>query len=94
MAKCAVVSLADLTRECSARARDHFAQGRLFQKPADLTRDPEARESVRAAIVEARARTFAWGRPFLPEVFDAEDYVRRLLQTSMPPRSAPRRRTM
>jgi hypothetical protein len=83
MAKCAVVSLADLTRECSARARDHFAQGRLFQKlKLTWTRDPEARESVRAAIVEARARTFAWGRPFLPEVFDAEDYVRRLLQTS------------
>jgi len=30
-AKCAVLSLEDLERECSRSARDHFVRGRLFQ---------------------------------------------------------------
>jgi hypothetical protein len=82
-AKCAVLSLDDLRRACSPRARDHFVRGRLFQQ-AQLAwaRDGAARAAVRAAVVEARAGSFGWGRPSLPARFDAEGYCRALLGAS------------
>jgi hypothetical protein len=83
LTKCAVLSLTDLSRACSARARDHFVQGRLFQHvQLCWTRDPESRQAVVRAVVEARARTYEWGRPYLPPRFDAEGYCRTLLETS------------
>ncbi len=82
-AKVAVLSLGDLLRACSVRARDHFVQGRLFQQvQLAWVRDPAAREAVLGAVLEARARTFEWGRPFLPPRFDAEGFARALLETS------------
>ncbi len=82
-AKCAVLSLADFRRACSPRARDHFVRGRLFQQ-AQLAwaRDAAARAAVVEAVVEARAGSFAWGRPLLPPRFDAEGYCRALLAAS------------
>ena len=82
-AKCAVLSLAELTRACSARARDHFTQGRLFQHvQLAWSRDPVSRSAVVDALLLARARTFEWGRAYLPERFDAQTYCRVLLETS------------
>lgn len=82
-AKCAVLSVADLATACSSRARDHFVQGRLIQ-PVQLTwtRDPTGRAAVVAALVEARARTFDWCRPFLSPRFDVDEFCRTLLATS------------
>ena len=82
-AKCAVLSTRDLARACSARAKDHFTQGRLFQQVQLVwTRDAASRVAVTDALVAARARTFAWGRPFLPARFDVDRYCRVLLETS------------
>jgi hypothetical protein len=82
-AKCAVICLRDLQRACSARPRDLFTLARLFQQVHLVwVRDPEARETVAECLLEARARTFEWGRPFLPPAFDAKDYCRALLQTA------------
>jgi hypothetical protein len=82
-AKCAVFSLRDFRRACSARAADHFARGRLFQ-PAQLVwaRSGERRQAVVDALLEARAGSFAWGRAYLPARFDAATYCRVLLATS------------
>ncbi len=91
-AKCAVLSLRDLRRESSARARDHFVQGRLFQYVQLVwTRDPEARAAVADTIIEARARSFDWGRPSLPPTFDAEEYFRILLERSFSAEIRPER---
>ena len=82
-AKCAVLSLSELRRACSARARDHFTQGRLFQHVQLVwSRDPVSRSAVLDALLLARARTFEWGRAYLPVRFDAETYCRVLLETS------------
>jgi hypothetical protein len=82
-AKCCVLSLADLTRACSPRPRDHFVRARLFQPVQRLwVRDEAARDAVTAAIAAARAGTFAWARPFLPPSFDAARYARTLLAIS------------
>ena len=82
-AKCAVLSLPDLTRGCSGRARDQFVRGRRFQ-PVRLafSRDAASREAVTEALIEARACTFEWVRPFLPRRFDAPGYCMALLRTS------------
>lgn len=83
LAKCAVLSLADLERETSARARDHFVQGRLFQHvQLAFSRDAESRTAVLRAIASCRARTIDWGRPYLPEHFDSGRYVLALLTRS------------
>jgi hypothetical protein len=82
-AKCAVLSLQVLRRECSTRARDHFVRGRLFQYvQLAWIRDAEARTAVTDAIIDARVGSFAWGLPSLPPSFDAEKYVRALLERS------------
>ena len=83
LAKVAVFSLADFERACSARARDHFVLGRMFQ-PAALVwaRDEASRTGVVQAVLQARAGSFRWGRAHLPPRFDAEAYCRTLLATS------------
>ncbi|MBC7788939.1 MAG: hypothetical protein H7Z74_03245 [Anaerolineae bacterium] len=81
--KCAVLSLAHLQDLTSPRSLDHFTQGRLFQHVQLVwTRDAESRGAVREALVNVRAGTFAWGRPYLPGNFDVESYFRILLETS------------
>jgi hypothetical protein len=82
-AKCAVLSLDDLRRACSPRARDHFVRGRLFQYvQLAWTRDSSARAAVTDAIIDARVGSFAWGAASLPAAFDAEQYFRALLERS------------
>lgn len=82
-AKCGVLSLRDLERLCSPRAWDHFTQGRLFQQvQIAWTRDPESHDSVRDILIGARLNTWWWGRPYMPPTFGAEEYFRRLLETS------------
>lgn len=83
-AKCSVIGLDRLLRETSARRRDHFCAGRLFQ-PAEVAwwRDEAAAEATLSALVGAHRISFAWARPFLSAEFDAEAYARRLLQVSM-----------
>ena len=82
-AKCAILSVRDFRRACSARARDHFTQGRLFQHAQLVwTRDSRTRDIVVDSLLEARARTFDWGRGYLPPRFDVDTYCRVLLETS------------
>ena len=82
-AKIAVFSLRDFRRACSPQSRDLFVRGRLFQV-AELVwaRDEETRRAVVAAVVEARAGSFEWGRVSLPVQFDVETYCRSLLTTA------------
>jgi hypothetical protein len=83
-AKCSVIRTDDLRRETSARRHDHFTIGRLFQ-PAEVlwAPDDDAREALLDALASAAAETYAWGRPSLPERFDADTYLRTLLRVSM-----------
>jgi hypothetical protein len=82
-AKTAVLSMRDLRRLCSPRAADHFTRGRLFQHVQLVwTRDARSRQEALDALLDARVGTIDWGRPYLPSVFNAESYCRRLLETS------------
>jgi len=82
-AKCAVLSVRDLRRLCSPRAADHFTRGRLFQHVQLVwTRDARSRQEALDALLDARVGTLDWSRPYLPSVFNAESYCRRLLETS------------
>jgi hypothetical protein len=82
-AKVAVLSGRDLGRLTSSRARDHFTRGRLFQHVQLVwTRDARSRQEALDALLDARVGTFFWSRPYLPSVFNAETYCRRLLETS------------
>lgn len=82
-AKCAVLSAAHFARLCSDRAPDHFTRGRLFQQvQLAWARDDAAREAARDVLLLARAVTWRWGRPYLPDTFDAGEYVRALLTVS------------
>jgi hypothetical protein len=82
-AKCAVVSLSTFARETSARRRDHFFLGRLFQ-PTEVVfaADAEAAQEVIDGLTRAHDLTLDWARPWLPERFDVDAYTRRLLQVS------------
>ncbi|MBI5709955.1 MAG: hypothetical protein HZC42_06565 [Candidatus Eisenbacteria bacterium] len=83
LAKCAVLSLRDLRAACGPRPRDQWVRGRLFQQVQLVwARDPQSREAVLEALREARARTFEWGRTFLPAFFDADAYAHALLRAS------------
>lgn len=83
LAKCCVLSLRDLDRACSPAPADHFVRARLFQQVELVwARDGTSRERVTAAVVSARATTFAWARPFLPARFDDAAYARTLLEVS------------
>jgi hypothetical protein len=78
-----VISAAHFARETSTRRRDHFTIGRLFQ-PAEVlyARDAAAAETLVDALVRAALATYGWGRPWLPERFDPETYLRTLLRVS------------
>jgi len=81
--KCGVLTMRELGGVAELRASDHFVVGRLFQHVQLLwVRDAAADRGVRDALIEIRARTFDWGRSFLPEFFTAADYCRSLLETS------------
>jgi hypothetical protein len=82
-AKCAVLSVRDLRRLCSPHAPDHFTRGRLFQHVQLVwTRDAQSRQKALDALLDARVGTIDWSRPYLPSIFNAEAYCRRLLETS------------
>ncbi|HWG54449.1 MAG TPA: hypothetical protein VN677_14240 [Gemmatimonadaceae bacterium] len=82
-AKCAIYSLSDFLRACSARAKDHFALGRLFQHVQLIwTKDAVHQSRLTDALQRSRALTWSWGRPYLPSRFDVESYCRVLLATS------------
>jgi hypothetical protein len=77
------LTITELERAASLRALDHFVVGRLFQHVQILwSRDSRSEASIRNALIEMRARTFEWGRSFLPEQFTVEEYGRSLLATS------------
>jgi hypothetical protein len=81
-AKCAVVTERDLRRQTSTRRDDHFCLGRLFQ-PTELLYAASGREDETiAALVQAHALTYEWGRPWLPPRFDVGEYCRTLLRVS------------
>ena len=83
-AKCCVLSLAHFKQACSPRRRDHFVQGRLFQfLVMAWKRDETAARAVSEAIAQARAATFDWGRPSLPERFTVDQYVHAVLARSL-----------
>lgn len=83
LAKCVVLTAAELSRGCSPRARDHFLLGRLFQDVRLVwTRDAAATAAIHAAVASARACTFEWVRPFLPASFTAEEFLRTALRVS------------
>jgi hypothetical protein len=83
-AKCCVISRRDFQRACSPRRRDHFVQGRLFQfVVVAWARDEDATQAMRHAVVEARIRTFGWGRPSLPDRFTVDGYTQALLARSL-----------
>jgi hypothetical protein len=82
--KAAVVRYDTYRRETSARRRDHFCIGRLFQPTRLLhARDESARQGILEGLIDAYRETWAWSRPWLPECFDAEAYGRSALRTSM-----------
>jgi hypothetical protein len=82
--KCSVLSLRAFLRETSPWRQDHFCIGRLFQ-PCEIlyAADAEAKEQLVGALLSAFEETYRWGRPWLPERFDAEAYGRRLLEVSL-----------
>ncbi len=83
-AKCSVLSLRAFLRETSARRQDHFCIGRLFQPCQILyAADPETSRLLVGGLVSAVEETYRWGRPWLPERFDADGYGRRLLEVSL-----------
>lgn len=83
-AKCCVISLADFKRACSPRRKDHFVQGRLFQFVSlAWSRNDGTASEIRDAVAEARAATFTWGRPSLPERFTVDQYVHAVLARSL-----------
>ncbi|MSO48565.1 MAG: hypothetical protein EXQ49_01475 [Acidobacteria bacterium] len=83
-AKCCVISLADFRRACSPRRRDHFVQGRLCQFVLlSWTRDAASARAIGDAIAEARAATYAWSRPSLPETFTVDEFLQAALSRSL-----------
>jgi hypothetical protein len=79
-----VLSLRAFLRETSERRQDHFCIGRLFQPCQILyAADDEMEERLVGALASAFEATYRWGRPWLPERFDAEAYGRRLLEVSL-----------
>jgi hypothetical protein len=83
-AKSAVLSLRAFLRETSARRRDHFVSGRLFQPSQVLfAADPQTEVLMLEALATAHAETYRWVRPWLPERFEVEDYCRTALRVSL-----------
>jgi hypothetical protein len=82
--KAAIVRFDTFRRETSARRRDHFCIGRLFQPARVLcARDDVTRDALVEALVAAHRETWAWLRPWLPPRFDAAGYGRAALSVSM-----------
>jgi hypothetical protein len=82
--KAAVIGYDTYRRETSARRRDHFCIGRLFQPTRIMhARDEAARQGILESLVDAQRETWAWARPWLPGTFDARAYGRSALRTSM-----------
>ena len=81
-AKCAVITERELRRQTSPRRGDHFCLGRLFQPTEILYAAPGREDETIAALVDAHAMTYEWGRPWLPARFDVGDYCRTLLRVS------------
>jgi hypothetical protein len=81
--KCSVLSLRAFLRETSAARQDHFCIGRLFQPCQMLYAADDASAPLVSALTTAFEETYRWGRPWLPERFDAEAYGRRLLELSL-----------
>jgi hypothetical protein len=81
-AKCAVITGADLRRQTAPGRDDHFCLGRLFQPTEILYAAPGCEEETIAALVQAHALTYQWGRPWLPARFDVGEYCRTLLRVS------------
>lgn len=82
-AKCIIISMRHLRRECSFRARDQFVRGRLSQHIVlAWARDAASAEEVGRCVREARDSSFAWLRVFLPARFDIDQYVRTMLAIS------------
>ncbi len=83
-AKVSVIRADRLQRETSARRRDHFTIGRLFQPVrVEHWRSEPIRQAVLGALVSAVSETRRWTRPWLPGSFDSEGYGRRALEISM-----------
>jgi hypothetical protein len=81
--KASVVSIAAAERGASARRRDQFLAGRLFQDVRLVwARDSAWTERTQAAIASARRVTLDWVSPDLPKQFDSDAYVRQLFRTS------------
>jgi len=82
--KASVIRWDTFRRETSARRRDHFCTGRLFQPTRILHfRDEDARGHLLEGLVASHRETWRWARPWLPPAFDAEAYGRSALRTSM-----------
>lgn len=83
LAKLAVMALPRLIVETSPLRRDHFVAGRLAQPTALLyAASDDDRRLVLDALEAAHRETFRWARPWLPESFDVDEYVRSLLRVS------------
>jgi hypothetical protein len=81
VAKCLVVSRADLEVGLGPSPRDHFLTARLVQKVAVIWAASEARARwVEDRLDEARGRVLSWVGPWLDDSFDAESVGRRLLE--------------
>lgn len=81
-AKCAVIAAPVLRRQTSPRRDDHFCLGRLFQPTEILYAAPGREDETVAALAQAHALTYEWGRPWLPARFDVGEYCRTLLRVS------------
>jgi hypothetical protein len=83
-AKCAVIGLEAFLRDTGAGRRDHFCLGRMFQ-PVEVVGalDPASQARAVEAITSAHRLTYRWVRPWLPEVFDADEFYRILLRVSL-----------
>ncbi len=82
--KASVIRWDTFRRETSARRRDHFCIGRLFQPTRILHfRDEEARGHLLESLVASHRETWRWARPWLPPAFDPDAYGRSALRTSM-----------
>ena len=77
-----MVTADDLRRQTSPRRDDHFCLGRLFQPTEILYAAPGREDEIVAALVQAHALTYQWGRPWLPARFDVGEYCRTLLRVS------------
>ncbi len=82
--KASVIRRDTWRRETSARRRDHFCMGRLWQPTRILHfRDLDARGHLLEGLVSAHRETWRWSRPWLPPTFDAQEYGLSALRTSM-----------